>query len=118
MNTTANRYLAAAVLLAAPLGVFLAPPSADAQQAPRLAIAVAGSPLIVPATYVEGTLTRWDGAAGTIVVDGVNYPVLDAKIMDNVSVGERVTVTVLVEHYGPAARKIALGLERADGDDD
>ena len=107
MNTTAIRIACAAAVL-------LVGGTATAQQtAPRLSIAVAGSPLIVPATYVEGTLTRWDGAAGTIVVDGTTYPVPAAKIMDNVSIGERVVVTVLVEHYGRASRKVALGVERA-----
>ncbi len=107
MNTTAIRIACAAAVL-------LVGGAATAQQtAPRLTIAAAGSPLIVPGTYVEGVLTRRDIAANTIVVDGTTYPVLDAKIMDNVSVGERVIVTVLVEHYGRAARKVALGLERA-----
>jgi hypothetical protein len=48
-----------------------------------------------------------------IVVDGTTYPVLNATVVDNLAVGERVVVTVLVEHYGPAARKIALGVVRA-----
>ena len=59
-------------------------------------------------------LTRWDAAAGTIVVDGTTVPVPDAKIMDNVSVGERVIVTVLVEHYGRAARRLAIRVERTN----
>ncbi|MBM3507628.1 MAG: hypothetical protein FJX64_07910 [Alphaproteobacteria bacterium] len=112
MNTTANRLIAAVVLLAAAAGVLVAAPSANAQQGQRLAIAAAGSPLIVPATYVEGTLTRWDSAARTMVVNGASYPVVDAKIMGNISVGERVIVTVLQEHYGPAARLVAMGVER------
>jgi hypothetical protein len=112
MNTTAARSLAA-VLLVAPAGVFLAEPSAEAQQAQRPAIAAAGSPIVVPASYVEGTLGRWDARAGVIVVDGTTYPVLNATVVDNLAVGERVVVTVLVEHHGPAARKIALGVVRA-----
>ncbi len=111
MNTTAIRIACAAAVL---LVASVASSAATAQQTPpRLTIAVAGSPLIVPATYVEGTLTQRDIAANTIVVDGTTYPVLNAKILDNISVGERVIVTVLVEHYGRAARKVALGLERA-----
>ncbi len=112
MNTTAIRIAcAAAVLLVG--GV------ATAQQTtPRLTIAAAGSPLIVPSTYVEGILTRRDVAGGTIVVDGITYPVLDTKVLNNISVGERVIITVLIEHYGRAARKVALGLERAGHETD
>ena len=80
----------------------------------RPAIAIAGSPLIVPGSYREGIVRAWDHAKGTITVDDKTYPVLDAKVMRNLSIGDKVIVTLLVEHYGPAAREVALGVVKTD----
>lgn len=110
MNKNTHR-AAAAALVAATVAGGVTP---ALTQAARPTIAIAGSAIVVPATYTNGILRGWNQTAGTITIDDVTYPVHSSKVPDNLSIGEAVIVTILVEHYGPAARKVVMGVERAE----
>lgn len=116
MNKNTHR-AAAAVLVAATVAGGVPPALAQAAR-PTIAptIAIAGSAIVVPATYTNGILRGWNQTAGTITIDDVTYPVHSSKVPDNLSIGEAVIVTILVEHYGPAARKVVMGVERAEAE--
>ena len=92
----------------------LAPLAHPAGAQTRPAIAAAGSPFVVQGGYLDGVVTRLDAAARTITIGADTYPVKGAN-PSGVSVGDRVTVTFVVEHYGPAAHRVVLGVERTDG---
>lgn len=98
-----------------------APGSANAQTAPggTPAIAAAGSPLIIPGAYLQGTVTRWDPLANVIAINGVNYPVgHDSRVDRDITVGHVVDVTYVTEHYGRAARNVVMRVRLAERPDD
>ena len=83
--------------------------NAQATQAGTPAIAAAGSPIVVPGDYFGGTVTSWDPVARTIGIDGVTYPVGTISRVDrDITIGNVVDVTYVVEHYGRAARKVVM----------
>ncbi len=98
-----------------------APGLANAQtaQGGTPAIAAAGSPLIVPGAYLIGTVTRWDALAGVIAINGVDYPVSrNSRVDRDITVGHIVDVTSVTEHYGRAARNVAIRVRLAERGED
>jgi hypothetical protein len=101
--------------LAAVVLTVMAPSAANAQvnRSQTSNLAVAGSPLIIPAKYLTGVVTALDERARTITVAGETYTLGRSQLRD-IHVGDEVTVAWIFEHYGPAAKRVAVGVTQRD----
>jgi len=79
----------------------------------RPAVASAGSAYVVNGGYMTGIVTKIDTVNHTVTIGPDTYPILGNE-SNRVSVGDLVNVTFVVVHYGPAAHRVVMGLDRTD----
>lgn len=108
-----HRTVSVAALLAVTVLAATLPAVAQPRQA---GIAAAGSPLVVPGRYADGVLMVSDPAGKTITVGTETYSVKHAYVASDLRIGEYVVLSFVFEHYGPAARKVVLHVERGTPD--